>query len=191
MVSKGWAQSHSSWSSLTCTLQTDDITLNKLALISKIKPDGSMKHRLVWDLLRSSVNSVVQQGERVVLPRVLDLVNDAWDLSQSSHPKDLHLFGTDISDAFHQVPLSPDEWRFTAASFQEVFMCSKFWYSDLPVHPRCGGVLHPSQAEAPQPYVRTWAFACKCTWMTQCSWLWGPCPPHHAPSPRHCFGSTS
>ncbi len=77
-----------------------------------------MKHRLAWDLLRSSVNSVVQQGERVVLPRVLDFVNDGWDLSQISNRWDLHLLGTDISDAFHQVPLSPEECRFTAAFFQ-------------------------------------------------------------------------
>ena len=84
-----------------------------------------MKNRLVWDLLRSSVKSVVQQGERVVLPHVLDFVNDARDLSQLSRVKDLQRFGTDISDAFHQVPLRPDEWRFTAASFQGVFYVFK------------------------------------------------------------------
>ncbi len=30
----------------------------------------------------------------------------------------LHLFGTDTSEAFRQVPLNPREWRFTAASFK-------------------------------------------------------------------------
>ncbi len=119
MVEKDWAQVHPTWESLTQAMTSQEITLNKLALLSKVKPDGSIKHRLVWDLLRSTVNSVVQQGERVVLPRVMDFVHDAWDLSKNTPGNTtLHLFGTDISDAFHQVPLHPSEWRFTAASFQ-------------------------------------------------------------------------
>ena len=40
--------------------------MNRLALISKTKPDGSWKHRLVWDLRRSGVNMAILQGERVV-----------------------------------------------------------------------------------------------------------------------------
>ena len=54
-----------------------------------------------------------------MLPRIMDFVNDAWELSQYNPGNTtLHLFGTDISDAFHQVPLHPSEWRFTAASFK-------------------------------------------------------------------------
>ena len=68
MVAQGWALEYSSWQALTQGLESDEITLNKLALISEVKPDGSVKHRLVWDLLRSNVNAHVQQGERVVLP---------------------------------------------------------------------------------------------------------------------------
>ena len=76
--------------------------------------------------MRSTVNSAVQQGERVVLPRVTDFVKDAWDLSQNTPGgNQLWLFGTDISDAFHQVPLHPDEWRFTAAAFQDKFYVFK------------------------------------------------------------------
>ncbi len=126
MVDKGWAQAHSSWESLTEALSSQEVTLNKLALLSKVKPDGSTKHRLVWDLLRSDVNAVVQQGERVVLPRIMDFVNDAWELSQYS-PGDttLHLFGTDISDAFHQVPLHPSEWRLQQRPSKAIIMSSK------------------------------------------------------------------
>jgi hypothetical protein len=150
MVDKGWALSHTSWGSLTSALSSKDITLNKLALLSKVKPNGDIKHRLVWDLLRSTVNSVVQQGERVVLPRVSDLVKDAWDLSQNA-PSDcpLWLFGTDISDAFHQVPLHPDEWRFTAAAFQGKFFVFK--------------VLVFGSASAPTVWGRFAAFAGRST----------------------------
>ncbi len=150
MVSKGWALSHTSWDNLTASLSSPDITLNKLALLSKVKPNGEVKHRLVWDLLRSTVNSVVQQGERVVLPRVSDLVKDAWDLSQT-HPttSPLWLFGTDISDAFHQVPLHPDEWRFTAAAFQGKFYVFK--------------VLVFGSASAPTVWGRFAAFAGRST----------------------------
>ena len=88
------------------------MTLNKLALISKVKPDGSTKHRLVWDLLRSNVNAQVRQGERVVLPRLMDVINDAVDLASYSTEPNLVLLGTDTSDAFHQVPLNPSERRF-------------------------------------------------------------------------------
>ncbi len=49
----------------------------------------------------------------------MDFVNDALELSQYNPGNTtLHLFGTDIFDAFHQVPLHPSEWRFTAASFK-------------------------------------------------------------------------
>ena len=118
MVSQGWALEYSSWQSLTQGLESDEITLNKLALISKVKPDGSVKHRLVWDLLRSNVSAHVQQGERVVLPRLMDVINDAVELAADSTAPQLVLLGTDISDAFHQVPLNPAEWRFTVAAFQ-------------------------------------------------------------------------
>ena len=35
--------------SLSTHLGTDELILNKLDLVSKAKPDGSTKHRIVWD----------------------------------------------------------------------------------------------------------------------------------------------
>ena len=42
-----------------------DAVLTKLALISKRKDDGTWKHRLIWDLLRSEVNNAVVAPEQL------------------------------------------------------------------------------------------------------------------------------
>ena len=93
--------------------------MNRLAPISKLKPDGTLKHRLVWDLRRSGVNMAILQGERVVLPRFLDLARDARQIATESTP--IFLMGTDITEAFHQVPLHPSEQAYTVASVAGVF----------------------------------------------------------------------
>ena len=117
MVKKGWSVRYSSLDQAAKDLGVAGLTLNKLGLIIKVKPDGSTKYRLVWDLRRSGVNAVTLQGERVVLPRILDLVNSIAAIAcQLDEEDELVLLGTDIADAFHQVPLDPREWKFTAAA---------------------------------------------------------------------------
>ena len=49
MVDRGWALSFPSTDALTQHLGVDGIILNKLGLISKVKPDGTIKHRLVCE----------------------------------------------------------------------------------------------------------------------------------------------
>ena len=56
MVEQDWADSYSQWDDVTRDLG-EGVVLNKLALLSKTKSDGSVKHRLVWDLRRSGVTS--------------------------------------------------------------------------------------------------------------------------------------
>ena len=120
MVEKGWSSKYSSLGDAATALGADGLVLNKLGLISKVKPDGSMKHRLVWDLLRSGVNGITLQGERVVLPRIMDLVKSIAALAASRKSgEEIALLGTDIADAFHQVPLNSQEWKYTAASLGE------------------------------------------------------------------------
>jgi hypothetical protein len=144
MVDKGWAVCHSDWQSLLTDLRADHVPINKLALISKQKPDGTWKHRLIWDLLRSEVNSLVHQGERIILPRPLDVVDDARALHG---PGGLLFFGTDVADAFHQVPLHPLERRYTVAVFE-----SHFYYFT---------VLVFGSASAPTVWGRFAAFAAR------------------------------
>ena len=114
MTANGWAVEASCWTELLEHAESDQVTLNKLALISKQRPDNTWKHRLIWDLLRSEVNGFISQGERIVLPRLRDLVQNIIRIL-SGGP--CTLFGTDISDAFHQIPLHRDERQFTATSF--------------------------------------------------------------------------
>ena len=47
---------------------------SKMAIIVKIKDDGSKKHRLIVDLKRSGKNALAYMAERVVLPRLQDAV---------------------------------------------------------------------------------------------------------------------
>ena len=130
MVERGWASAYSSLEAVHEALGSQDLVCNRLALITKVKPDGSLKHRLVWDLLRSGVNSVVNQGERVVLPRLYDLVKDVRALAAprgGAQADDASvcsvLLGIDIEDAFHQIPLRHDEQRFTLAAIRgEIFV---------------------------------------------------------------------
>eukprot|EP00969_Alexandrium_andersonii_P353268 15439490-Alexandrium_andersonii.AAC.1 len=68
-----------------------------------------MKHRIVWDLRRSLVSGLVRQGERIVLPRISDVIADAIDLLRAHGLEQISFLGTDVANAFHQVPLSQDE----------------------------------------------------------------------------------
>ena len=117
MVSNGWATRHADLKAAQVALGTADLTLNRLGLVTKSKPDGTLKHRMIWDLRRSGVNGVLAQGERIVLPRLSDLMRDVIELAGPGRSgSDIVLLGADISDAFHQVPLNPAERRFTLAS---------------------------------------------------------------------------
>ncbi len=122
MVEQQWAVSVVSWEELCTLLRSKDITLNKLGLVTKIREDGTTKYRLVWDLRRSGVNEHVHQGERVILPRLQDVVEDIlYLLNLCEEGESVWLMVVDITDAFHLIPLQPDERRFTAAEFQGRF----------------------------------------------------------------------
>ena len=118
MVDKQWADKFCTWPQVEKALGTEEIVMNRLALISKLKPDGTLKHRLVWDLRRSGVNMAILQGERVVLPRLLDLVKDVRQIASESTP--IFLMGTDVTEAFHQVPLHPSEQAYTGIRCRSV-----------------------------------------------------------------------
>ena len=96
-------------------LGSDEAVLSKIALITKLKADGSTKHRLIWDLLRSEVNESISLSERLVLPRLQDAVEDAQALLQQGYK--LEWLVLDIADAFHNVPIKDSERK---------YMCGKF-----------------------------------------------------------------
>jgi hypothetical protein len=51
-------------------------------LVTKAKPSGAVKYRLIIDLLRSGGNGLAKIPKRIVLPRVQDVVKDIQELWQ-------------------------------------------------------------------------------------------------------------
>eukprot|EP00969_Alexandrium_andersonii_P028611 1249795-Alexandrium_andersonii.AAC.1 len=59
----GRAEVFDSPDELAGALGTPRSPINRLAFISKMKPDGAWEHRIIWDLRQPRVNSLVRQGE--------------------------------------------------------------------------------------------------------------------------------
>eukprot|EP00969_Alexandrium_andersonii_P213234 9416072-Alexandrium_andersonii.AAC.1 len=62
-----------------------------------------MKHLIPWDLRRSLVSSLVRQGERIVRPRLSDVVADAVELLRGCGADRVSFLGTDVADASRQA----------------------------------------------------------------------------------------
>ncbi len=74
------------------------VVYNKIGVIAKIKHQ-LLKIRLIHDLRRSGVNSKVVMHERVILPRLMDVVRDLLALQQE-HGLGWDVFIADFKDAF-------------------------------------------------------------------------------------------
>ena len=98
-------------SSLAEGLAGGKVILNKLGVIVKNRL-GKKKSRIIWDLRESKVNMKCDQSERIVLPRLLDLVHSCLKLMREN--KRPILAAADIEDAFHNVPAGSDR-RYTVA----------------------------------------------------------------------------
>ena len=104
--------------------------VSKLALLVKEKDDGSVKRRIIVDLLRSGGNARCRVPERIVLPRVVDVVDsfrflwktrdrmaikakdEEWTLDED-RPEggiyDFEMITADLSDAYCHLPVHPEE----------------------------------------------------------------------------------
>ena len=92
------------------------VAVSKLACIVKVRKDGSVKARLVIDLRRSGVNRCVRLSERVVLPRIKEVLEDAtYLLSQAGAGDEVEAMVADFKDAFHTLPVHPEEKKFGVA----------------------------------------------------------------------------
>ena len=84
--------------------------VSKLACIIKVKRDGRTKIRLAIDFRRSGVNGRVRASERVVLPRIAEVLSyGVWLLSNAEHGEDVELMVRDFRDAFHTLPIAECE----------------------------------------------------------------------------------
>jgi hypothetical protein len=85
---------------------------------------------MIWDLRRSLVNSASQQGERIVLPRIQDLVDSTLDLCNLCQPGEtVRILVPDFVNAFHLIPVAAKErkyYRHTSAGFSKStkYLCS-------------------------------------------------------------------
>ena len=96
----------------TVRAELGQVFLNKLGVIVKHKA-GVKKGRIIWDLRESKVNQRCDQAERVILPRLLDVVQDSLHLIREN--EDPILVAVDIQDAFHNIPAGADK-RYTVAA---------------------------------------------------------------------------
>lgn len=87
--------------------------LNKLGLITKVKEDGTKKHRLIWDLRESKANLACSQGERIMLPKLMDVAEAAVAVYRNG--KQPWIAVADIQDAFLNIPSGRDKFATTAA----------------------------------------------------------------------------
>ena len=101
MVKRGWAVRHADMAEVR-RLYGDNVPINRIGLVTKEKPDGTIKHRIIWDYRRSGVNSRSDMPERIVLPDLDDAAKDISDI-YNLYGEEAVLFGTDIEDAFHNI----------------------------------------------------------------------------------------
>jgi hypothetical protein len=118
MEANGWMRQHQSIDDFRLASGQLEPVMNKLGLVSKERSDHSVKHRLIWDLRRSAVNLHCTVQERTVLPRVIDLVNDVVDLLlECKSGETVVMMILDVANAFHLIPVHPDEAKFLTTSF--------------------------------------------------------------------------
>jgi hypothetical protein len=129
MIKAGWVRSHDSLESLAKSVGGDPVA-TRLGIVSKVKPNGKIKHRLIWDLLESNANSWAEPSERILLPTVLDATNDILDLAeQAQEGESIDMLVLDVSDAFHIVPLHPLERKYVCTQHEgkyQEYLCLVF-----------------------------------------------------------------
>ena len=100
-------------------------TVSKLALIIKTKEDGTVKRRVIIDLLRSGGNGRCRIRERIVLPRIQDVLDslrylrenrfglvlkaqgEDWD--DQDQCDEIELVSADLSDAYCHLAVHENE----------------------------------------------------------------------------------
>ena len=123
----------------------DNVVASPLGLVKKWKRDGSLKLRIVNDFRRSGINAFSKMRERLVLPRMIDLIEDTLDLMEDLATKpsaeemeateedaQVEFLTIDFSDAFKNIPANPNERRY------QVARCFNFAddHPDFPGEPR-------------------------------------------------------
>eukprot|EP00919_Chromeraceae_sp_WS-2016_P019672 GHVR01046837.1.p1 GENE.GHVR01046837.1~~GHVR01046837.1.p1 ORF type:complete len:183 (+),score=15.44 GHVR01046837.1:78-626(+) len=96
------------------TAKYGELVLSKTACIVSDK-DGKQKVRLIHVLRRSAVNGRIHLQERLVLPRLPDVISATLDLMETGYDTaHLRVLVADFSDPFKMLRTHPRERRFLA-----------------------------------------------------------------------------
>ena len=87
-----------------------NVVVSKMAAVVTLRKCGAVKLRLIVDMLRSHVNDHVRLHERIVLPRIQDLISDAVHFASFDDPEDdMDMMVVDWEDAFHSMGVIDEE----------------------------------------------------------------------------------
>ena len=100
---------------------------SRVALLIKFGINGTdvIKVRLIHDLRRSGVNAKVLLSERLVLPRVGDIMIDILELLGTDGTIDIDLNTADFKDAFKQILANPEERKFMCGKGLKGWFCCR------------------------------------------------------------------
>ena len=130
MYERGWLERYQNYQEVVDALGVKPV-LSKLGIIEKIS-SGKLKRRVIVDSKRSGVSAAARKPERIVLPRIQDLVDNT--LKQMIVAKDRNdddmtseWVVIDFSDAFFIVPLAKAERKraSVAAASRSAFKMKK------------------------------------------------------------------
>ena len=124
--------------------------LSRLALITKVKESGAKKFRIIIDLLRSGGNDRAGVPEKIVLPRVSDVVGSLRELFKRREANDqvgdweLELISADRSDAYMHFGVHPAELQNCLAPGLDddelvLFKAMSFGFKGVPLGPSLSG----------------------------------------------------
>eukprot|EP00971_Amphidinium_carterae_P331013 6464345-Amphidinium_carterae.1 len=97
--------------SAVCQHLGEKPVLSQLRVLTKER-NGVKKHRIIFDLKASGVTAASSNMERVLLPRVLDVIHEIM-LHAQKLPEThcMKLLVVDFTDAFWQIPIARQEQR--------------------------------------------------------------------------------
>ena len=92
---------------------------SKLAMVTKVRSDGTTKRRLILDCRESGANLLAHEGGRVQLPRPTDLVDDTLYLLSRSKGEEVEALVLDFKDWFYSVPPQHEERHYFTTAYRE------------------------------------------------------------------------
>ena len=95
----------------SCRRLIKDSSCQSLRQSSRMRPDGTTKIRLIVDMRRSGLNAFVDLNERILLPRMRNVVKDLMSLAaqESSSEDEIEWAGVDFADAYQTIGVHPEE----------------------------------------------------------------------------------